>query len=583
MTGRDRVGDLLLCFGALPAAVPTRSGSGRWQALATCGGATLHADAVSPGFWNGAPWSGQTLADGTRLWLLGELYGDDAGTIDGHSGNGHFLAISWDPRERRWHLRTDRFGTFHVYHADAGPRSAFGTFHPAVATAAGRRRLDPLGLAGFLALGFFPRDRTHFDDVRILRPAHQYVLDDSGRLLASERYWDWSQRPDPRRTRDDTLQELDAVLRAVLADQTSEGRIAIPISGGLDSRTTVAVLTRPEQDADARFWAYSYGYGADSVETRIARSVASARRLRFEAFVIPEYLFEQLPRVLACVEGFQDVAQCRQAAVAAALVENADFVIAAHWGDVWLDDAGLVERREASLDELTRHALGKVLKKGRGWLLQHVARDLLQMDDPEALVTDMVREELKRLGPVGEPDFLLKALKTELWSFRWTCASLRMFQAAAFPRLPFYDTRFADFIATVPSAWLAGRRLQVEYLKRFAPDLARITWQAGDADLYWATRHPLWRLPKRVLARLRRSFATEQLIEANWEVQLLSPAGRDGLEHWLLRPGLRLHDLLAPARIRELLDDFRAQPRAPGHSYTVSMLLTLSGWLEFYG
>ena len=66
-----------------------------------------------------------------------------------------------------------------------------------------------------------------------------------------------------------------------------------------------------------------------------------------------------------------------------------------------------------------------------------------------------------------------------------------MYQAGAFPRLPFYDTRLADFFATVPTAFVKGRRLQIDYLKRFAPDLARIKWQAYDTNLY---RYPLLRL-----------------------------------------------------------------------------------------
>ena len=37
--------------------------------------------------------------------------------------------------------------------------------------------------------------------------------------------------------------------------------------------------------------------------------------------------------------------------------------------------------------------------------------------------------ELERLGPLADPDFVIKALKTEQWSARWTTASLRMFNA----------------------------------------------------------------------------------------------------------------------------------------------------------
>ena len=65
-------------------------------------------------------------------------------------------------------------------------------------------------------------------------------------------------------------------------------------------------------------------------------------------------------------------------------------------------------------------------------------------------------------------------------------------------------------------------------------------------------------------------------------MQFLCPEGRQGLERWLLRPGLRLHDLVSPAELQALVHDFYADPSGP-RGYTVAMVLTFSGWLERYG
>ena len=203
-------------------------------------------------------------------------------------------------------------------------------------------------------------------------------------------------------------------------------------------------------------------------------------------------------------------------------------------------------------------------------------------ESAEGLLRGFVRREFERLSAIEDPDFRVKAFKTEQWSFRWTLASLRMFQAGAFPRLPFYDNRMADFFSTVPSTFVAGRRLQIDYLKRHAPDLARITWQARDADLYWATRPDLLLLPKRALKKVFRLATGRHVIERNWEVQFLSESGRAGLERWLLAPGLKLHDLVPRPKLVELLADFSREPFEAGRGYTVSMLLTFSAWLETY-
>ena len=63
-------------------------------------------------------------------------------------------------------------------------------------------------------------------------------------------------------------------------------------------------------------------------------------------------------------------------------------------------------------------------------------------------------------------------------------------------------------------------------------------------------------------------------------MQLGGEKGEAGLRHWLLRPGLRLHELVPKAKVEQLLNDFCVDPLKDGRGYTVSMLLTFSAWLE---
>lgn len=538
---------------------------------------------------------------GWQLWFLGEAFGLPRGAsleaellevADGgrpaNGLNGHFLLLGWNERDGEWHVLTDRFGTIHAYYGSEGRRAAISTFSPAVASTASRRRMDWVGLTGFFSFGFFPEDRTFFEDVRIVRPATRRVFDASGRPLREERTWTWRHEPDVRRSYDETVEQFGEVLGDVLAEHAAGCQIAVPISGGLDSRTTVAVLTggktKDAMSDPGNLWAYSYGYSEDSVETRIARRVAAARQLPFETLTIGPYLFERLQEVLSCIEGFQDITQVRQAVVVPRLAAEADRVVAAHWGDVWLDDMGLVDAPSLGSEAVSEHALGKVRKRGGDWLARNIcARRLETGVNVEALLRGLVSGEVARIGAVEDPDFRVKAFKTEQWSFRWTLASLRMFQAGAFPRLPFYDNRIADFFSTVPSEFVAGRRLQIDYLKRHAPDLARITWQARDASLYWATRSDMLLLPKRAVKKLFRLATGRHVIQRNWEVQFLSDSGRAGLERWLLAPGLKLHDIVSRSEVVGLLADFFRAPFEAGRGYTVSMLLTFSAWLERYG
>ena len=445
------------------------------------------------------------------------------------------------------------------------------------------RRLDWPALSAFFACGFFPADRTFFDDVRVLRPASHLVFSASGELLSEKRYWDWRHAPSRTRSYEDTVAEFAATFHEVLDEETVSGRIAVPISGGLDSRSTFAALTRAGAPARERLWCYSYGYSEDSIETRIARRVAEARGVPIETRSVGPYLFDRLPAVLGCIEGFQDLTQARQAVMAERLAERSDAVIAAHWGDVWLDDMGLAGKVDVDPAKVSAHAFHKVAKKGREWLLAEVAGPRLPGEDPEAIARTFVDRELERLGAIAEPDFRVKAFKTEQWSFRWTLASLRMYQAGAYPRLPFYDTRMTDFFATVPTDFVAGRRLQIDYLKRYAPDLARITWQAFGTDLYWHRYFDTWLLPWRAARKAARLVrGRPEAPQRNWEVQF-SGSGRETLRRALLAPGSRVHELVDRERIQRLLEEFFASPLEKGRGYTVSMLLTFSEWLNAHG
>ncbi len=583
-------GDLLLLFSREAPATARQSGSA-WAEEARADSWTLWRQGT------GATWKGFPIRRVTggrwRLWLLGELFGLPRGSnveeemlavAEERSPagrlNGHFLLLGWDIEAREWHVITDRFGTIHAYHSSRPPRAAIGTFCPAVAEGASGRRLDWAGLTGFFSFGFFPADRTFFDDVRILRPASHWVFDATGRPIAAERYWDWIHAPEPRRSYLRTVDEFADVLHRVLDDQAT-GRLAVPISGGLDSRTTVAALTRPGAPSRAALWSYSYGYAPGSAETRIARQVASARNLPFESRVVGEYLFDRLPSVLACVEGFQDVTQSRQAAIVDRLASESDGVIAAHWGDVWLDDMGLAEREAPADAEVLDHAYRKIAKRGRAWLLEKLAAPRLS-EAPEPLLRGIVTDELARVSGVRDPDFRVKAFKTEQWSFRWTLASIRMYQAGAFPRLPFYDTRLADFFSTVPTAFVRGRRLQIDYLKRFAPDLARIEWQAYGTNLYRYRFFDSLLLPNRAVKKLLRSFAP-RIPQRNWEVQFLGADGRRRLEETLLSPTSRLAEFVSSRDVRSLLERFFEAPEQEGRGYTISMLLTFAAWMEAYG
>ncbi len=548
--------------------------------------------------WKGFPFLSFQYGN-LEIFLLGEIFGlprhanslkDLVTRIALGSGqaselNGHCLLLAWNTCTHCWHIWTNRFGSLHIYHAFDGKEAALGTYFLSTAYLASKRQLDWFGLAGLFNFGFFPQDRTFFDDVRILQPASEYIFDENGSIIQRNRYWNWQHRPDPRRSYNETISEFSAIFREIVADQSRDGRIALPISGGLDSRTIASALDFDfsSQDNHASIWAYSYGYTEASAETQIARQIAAKRNFKFESFTIKPYLFDHLDMVMSCLEGFNDITMSRQAGIVGKISQHADAILGGHLGDLVLDDAGLADKQPGSMssNDLQNYALHKIYKKGRTWLTQHLLKPQIDDGQIENLLQEFTRQELETLEYIDDYDFRIKAFKIEQYCFRFTATGFRMFQPAAYIRLPFYDTRLVDLMCTVPTKFVQNRRLQIDFLKRTSPDLSRINWQVYDADLYTYQHFNTWLLPKRALKKAWRMLMRKKVIERNWEVQFLCPQGKSGLQRWLLQPGLRLHEFVSPAAIQELLRTFYTSPQ-PDHGHTVSMLLTLSTWLELH-
>ncbi len=517
-------------------------------------------------------------ADGSTEHCLRRALADwEAGKLQADRLNGRFVIVIGDKHRREWHLITDRVGAMHCYAVWRDGRAVqIGTDLASLTIDASTRELDRQAVASFFGLGFFLDDRTYYTDTRILLPRSIYRFDGQGNQIEHRFYFSWHHTVDQTRTYGETVEEYDTLLRQAVRRCTATGRTVLPLSGGLDSRSLAAVVPPGPSTV-----VYSYGYSPDSVETQIASRVARARGFTFTGHVIEPYLFDRLPEITLALHGSQDIPTARQASISGWLNQHADAVISGLWGDVWCDQMGLADGLPEGKTP-GQYAYYKMAKRGRGWLLDQVCRPHFEAGDIEEMLTEKISAGLAEFDHIADLDFRLKVYKTTRWSFRWSNASLRGFEIGAVPRLPYYDIDLIDFFCTVPTGFVRDRRVQIDHLKRYAPDLARIRWQAAEANLYLA-RYGRWiSLPRRAAAKIGRALTGQKVIERNWEVQFLSPQGRQGLHDWLLAQGLRLHDHVSPQAINDLLASFFQRPGAAS-GYTVSMLLTFSAWLEVGG
>lgn len=575
------IGDFLITFNNDRTNFPVR-GSQHWETINDFGSEKILVTKPDDK-WHGFPVKPFEV-EPLQIWILGEIY-SPIPDFPMHLSklenlNGHYLVIANEKPLRRWHIITNRLGTMHAYIAGSGCKVSIGTFSPAVAAAAGCTDLEWSSIAGFFKFGFFLGDSTYWKGVRLLKPSTHLIIDYNGSLVSEDRYWRFYYQPDQELTYDEALEQFHSVFGKVLKDQVSGKDVALPLSGGLDSRSTFVELGVPGLGGAKSLFPFSYGYSVDSIETRIAARLASKRKLPIKTWTIQPYLFDQMHQIVVSTECFHDITQCRQSYVVDHLATYATHVLAAHWGDVWLDDMGFQEQTDnPGLDQLSDKLFNIYSKKGSE-MFHLLFRDVFPLGW-EDYSRDIIRESLHDLD-ITDYDFKIKAWKTLQWSHRWTLSSLRSYQVALFPILPFYDNRLTDFFCRLPVKYVKDRILQVDYLKQYAPDLAGVIWQGYDANLYQYKYFNTWLLPLRALKKLYRSFSQKSMIQSNWQVQYLDHKGKIGLNHWLLEKGLKIHNYLPIDSLPILLQDFYASPSGI-KAYALSMLLTFSAWLENYG
>jgi asparagine synthase (glutamine-hydrolysing) len=163
---------------------------------------------------------------------------------------GAFAAAVWEVAERRLTLVRDALGDRTIYYAMtpeavvAASEEQAVLAHPAVSGALDERRI-----AQFFALGPLDSDATFFAAVKEVLPGHALVVE--GGRAASVRYWS-AEAVRPLRVAD--AREYAEAFRdrlrlAVAAQVRGGGRVAVMLSGGLDSSaiagTAAALAPRP--------------------------------------------------------------------------------------------------------------------------------------------------------------------------------------------------------------------------------------------------------------------------------------------------------------------------------------------------
>ena len=399
-------------------------------------------------------------------------YRDDPSSLQRLEGS--YVVAVWDAARETLVLAHDRFGVRNLYYA-CGDRIV--CFAPLVGALLGfgicRPSIDMAGVADFLAFEHVLGDETLLRGVHALPPATIARFDARGVRL--DRYWTPRYHPAPARQPREWVEEFGRRLGAATIRSVSQPpRVGIPISGGLDSRTILAVA-RPSLSPSMP--GFTYGVpGCDDL--RLAAELVRRVGIPHHTFELrPGYIRDRAPELVRLTDGMH-LGLNVHATVLQACAEWCDVIVLGNGGDClldrlwwWPDDAEDTETYVGRMYERINHVLSAETAEGllapalaaefRGGPRERLRRRLaLYSGDTAADAADAFN--------VGERHW------------RWVLQGVPAQATHVEFREPFFDYALADFALTVPAELRAGRRLHVELLRRLAPDLARVPRQGGD-------------------------------------------------------------------------------------------------------
>ncbi len=385
----------------------------------------------------------------------------------------------------------------------------------------------------FAAIGFFLDTDTYWKDEVVLRPGCDYTLSDDGYVLESTSWFTWYYSPDNTRNFDATLQEFTTLFETIVEEQTTNKKVILPLSGGLDSRTQAAALAH----LNASVHSYSYDFQGGYKESAIAKSIAKVCGFDFDAYTIPKgYLWDVIDDLATLNRCESDFTAPRQMAIINEFENMGEVFSLGHWGDVLFDDMGV--REDLCLQDQVKVLQKKLIKKGGRALANQLWNNWNLAGDFDAYFETRITSLLSAIDIPNSANARIRAFKSMYWAPRWTSVNLAVFASKHPVTLPYFDKRMCEFICTVPEDFLAKRQLQIEYLKKRAPKLAKITWQEQRPfNLYNYTKNKVpYNLPYRVANKIERLYQErfrEKYIERNWELQFLGDKNQEKLEAYL--------------------------------------------------
>ncbi|MCC7350012.1 MAG: asparagine synthase (glutamine-hydrolyzing) [Phycisphaerales bacterium] len=362
--------------------------------------------------------------------------------------NGQFAFAVWDQVEQTLFAARDRFGEkpFHYALTPEGHWLAASEIKSLLASDLINPHIDLLSVDAVLSLFYVPPDRTIYQDVFTLPPAHAAIFRPQGRMECW-RYWEpvFSNRSISESEAVEGIRTL--VQQAVRRQKVADVPVGCFLSGGLDSTTIAGELAgmsgRPVRT-------YAVGFGDLINELPFAREAAEAygtehRELEMDIDVAAalEQMLEVYDEPFADSSNIPTWHVCRFARQEVKVALSGDGGDELFGGYDWYTPLLQPEAELSQADVWQRHTQSSThLHADRGSLWGH---------RPQPATAAIVRD---RFGPNDQTIGIDRAIAFDLGCYLPGDILVKMDRAAMAhgleTRAPFLDVDLVEFILSLP-------------------------------------------------------------------------------------------------------------------------------------
>ena len=204
--------------------------------------------------------------------------------------DGMFAFALWDTKNNKLIIARDRIGKKPLYYATENDNLIFASEIKSLLEAGVSRDIDKNILIDTVACRFSPGNYTVFSKIKKLPPG-SYGIFSKGKLKISS-YW---QIPPLTETKEPSIKEVDQLIDSAVEKRLmSDVPIGVLLSGGLDSSTMVAYMSRKTENIKT----FSVGFTEGIDESKYARIVANHFNTDHKEIILDKEMLSHLPKVV---------------------------------------------------------------------------------------------------------------------------------------------------------------------------------------------------------------------------------------------------------------------------------------------